>query len=68
MIIREMWLDAGHCDPASRPRSLNQKPWLNNEVSGLLRKWDLVFKFGDSQAYKEARGRLRRGIKEAKHR
>lgn len=31
-----------------------QKEWLNKEVCGLLREWDLAFKSGDSQTYKEA--------------
>lgn len=45
----------------------NQKPWFNSEVKTIIKAQDTAFKSGDIEEYRNARGKLRNGIKDAKH-
>ena len=40
---------------------------MKGAVIGLRKAWDAAFHSGDTEAYRTARSRLRKGIKEAKH-
>ncbi len=44
----------------------NHKPWMNKAVINLLRVCDAAFWSGDKKAYRTARAKRRRGIKEVK--
>lgn len=45
----------------------NQKPWMNTDVSLLLKTHNTAFRSGGAQVYSAARADLKRGIKQAKH-
>ena len=44
----------------------NNKPWLNREVRLLLKARNAAFHSGDELQYREARAKLKRGIRDAK--